>query len=49
MEANLAVLLAPDEADGQAAPQLAARRFIANAAIEPGAQHMQFGFRHRAF
>jgi hypothetical protein len=30
MKTNLAVLLAPDKADGQAAPEFAARRLVAN-------------------
>ena len=48
MEAHLAVLFAPDEADGETATQFAARGFVANAAEQAATQNMQFGFAHRA-
>lgn len=48
MKANLAIGLAPDETDRQATAQLAARRFVADAAIEASAQHVQFGLAHGA-
>ena len=48
MEADLAVLLAPDEADRQAAPQFAARGLVADAAVQARAQDMQLGLAHRA-
>src|SRR6202035_4605168 len=47
-KAHLAILLAPDEAHGKAAPQLAACRLVADAAVEAGAQDMQFGLAHGA-
>ena len=37
VQEHLAVLIAPDEANRQAAPELAACRLIANAAVEAGA------------
>ena len=48
VEADLAVALAPDQADRQTPPQLAAGRLIANATVEPGAQDVQLGLGHRA-
>src|SRR5262249_50504823 len=48
VETNLAVLLAPDKADGQAAPEFPARRLIPNAAIEARAQNVQLCFAHCA-
>ena len=48
VERNLAVLLAPDKADRQAAPEFAACRLIANAAIEARAQYVQLCFAHGA-
>src|SRR5262249_4222996 len=48
VETNLAILLAPDKADRQTAPEFAARRLIANAAIKARAQYMQLCFAHRA-
>ncbi len=48
MEAHLAIGLAPDEADRQAAAQFAARCLVADAAVEAGAQHMQLGLAHGA-
>lgn len=48
VKAHLAVLLTPHEADRQAASEFAARGLVADAAIESGAQHMQFCFAHRA-
>jgi hypothetical protein len=48
METNFAFLLAPDETDRQAATQGPAGCFIANAAIEPRAQDMEFGLAHGA-
>jgi hypothetical protein len=41
MTTNLALLLAPDKADGLAAPEFAARRLVANAAIEACVQYVQ--------
>src|SRR5262249_31434027 len=49
VEADLTVLIAPDEADREATPELAASCLIANAAVEARAQHMQLGLAHRAF
>ena len=49
MEPDLALLLSPDEADGQAAAQGAALGLVANAAVEPLAQDVQFGLGHGAF
>jgi hypothetical protein len=46
MEQDFAIGLAPHEADRQSAPQLAARSLIADAAVKPGAQHMQLGLAH---
>ena len=43
MEEDLAIFFAPDEAPGKAPPQFAARRLVANAAQQAGAQYMQFG------
>ena len=48
MEQNFAILFSPDEADGQSAAQFAASGFVADAAIQPGANDVQFGFAHRA-
>src|SRR5579862_2155192 len=48
VKADIAILLAPDEAHGKAAPQFAARRLVADAAVEAGTQHMQFGLAHSA-
>src|SRR6202007_2132508 len=48
VQTNLALLLAPDKADGQAAPEFAARRFVANAAIAARAQYVQLCFAHGA-
>src|ERR1700756_3880277 len=48
VETNLAVRLAPDKTDGQTAPQFAARRLVANAAIEARAQDVQLCFAHSA-
>ena len=44
VKTNFAVLLTPDKANGQAAPEFAARRLVANAAIEAGAQYVQLCF-----
>src|SRR5262245_1957979 len=41
MEADLAICLAPDEADGKAAAQLTTRRLVADAAVEARAQDVQ--------
>jgi hypothetical protein len=41
MEADLSVGLAPDQADGQAAAQLAAGGLVLDAAFQPGPQDMQ--------
>ena len=49
MEQHLAILVAPDKADRQAAPELAAFCLIANAAVETRAQHVKLGFAHSAF
>src|SRR5919106_480263 len=48
MEPDLAVVVAPHEADRQAAAQLAAGCFVADAAFETGAEDVQLGFTHRA-
>ena len=48
VKTNLALLLAPDKADGQAAPEFAARRLVANAAIEARTQYVQLCFAHGA-
>src|SRR5437588_615697 len=48
VKTNFALLLAPDKADGQAAPEFAARRLVANAAIEARAQYVQLCFAHGA-
>src|SRR5262245_63809343 len=47
MKQNLTVGLTPHEAHGQATPQLATCRLIANAAVETGSEHMQLGLAHR--
>jgi hypothetical protein len=47
MQQNLAVGLAPHEAHGQAAAQLATGGLVANAAVETGSEHMQLGLAHR--
>jgi hypothetical protein len=49
VEADLAVGLAPDQADRQAAAQLAAGGLVLDAAFQPGAQHVELGFGHYAF
>src|SRR5947209_664842 len=48
VKTNLALLLAPDKANGQATPEFAARRLVANAAIEARAQYVQLCFAHGA-
>ena len=48
VKTNFAVLLTPDKANGQAAPEFAARGLIANAAIKTGAQYVQLCFAHCA-
>src|SRR5215510_12329313 len=48
MKQDLAVLFSPNEAHRQSATQFAACRFVADAAVEPGADDMQLGFTHRA-
>src|SRR3974377_756556 len=48
MEAHPPILLAPDEAHGKTAPQLAACRLVPDASVEARAQHMQFRLAHRA-
>jgi len=47
MEAYLAILLAPDEADGRPRPQFAASGFVADASVETFPQIMQLGLAHR--
>ena len=47
MEQNFAILFSPNEADRQSAAQFAASGFVADAAVEPGANDVQFGFAHR--
>ncbi len=49
MKEHLAVRIPPHEARRQAASQLAALRLVANAAVEPGPEHVQFRLAHRAF
>jgi hypothetical protein len=44
MKADLAVGLAPDQADGQPAAQLAAGGLVLDAALQPGTQDMQLRF-----
>jgi hypothetical protein len=44
IEADLAVLLAPDESNRQAAAQLATRGLVANATLQARAQDVQFSF-----
>ncbi len=48
METDLAIGFAPDKADRQSSTQFAARRLVANAAVEAGPQDMQLGFAHSA-
>jgi hypothetical protein len=47
MEAYLAILLAPDEADGKTATQFAASGFVADASVETFPQDMQLGLAHQ--
>ena len=49
IEKHLAVFLAPDHADGQAAAQLAPGGLVADPAVEPGSDDMKLGFGHGAF
>src|SRR5271169_1262764 len=49
VKADLAVLLAPDEAHRQTATQFAARGFVADAAEQASPQDVQLGLTHRAF
>ena len=49
MEPDLALLLTPDEPDGQAAAQGAAFGLVADAPVESLAQDVQFGLGHGAF
>jgi hypothetical protein len=46
MEAYLAILLAPDEADGGTTTQFAARGFVADASVETFPQDMRLGLAH---
>src|SRR5262249_13935402 len=48
LETNLAPLLAPEKANRQPTPEFAARRLVANAAIEARAQNVQLCFAHGA-
>src|SRR5271157_2276504 len=48
MEADLAIGLAPDKADRQSSAQFTARRLVANAAVETGAQDVRLGLAHGA-
>jgi hypothetical protein len=47
MEAYLTILLAPHEAHGKSAAQLATRRLVTDPAEQAGTQHMQLGFGNR--
>src|SRR5712692_7547138 len=49
IEADLAVLLAPDESNRQAAAQLATCGLVANATLQARAQDVQLSFGHGAF
>src|ERR1700722_6724901 len=49
MKQDFTILFSPNETDRQAAPQFAAGGFVANAAIEAGANDVQLGFAHGAF
>src|SRR5262249_31509078 len=48
MEAYLTILLAPHEAHGKSAAQLATRRLVTDPAEQAGTQYMQLGFAHGA-
>ena len=48
VEADLAVLVAPDQPDRQATAQLAARGLVADAAVQASAQDVELGLAHRA-
>ena len=48
MKQNFAILFSPNEAHRQSAAQFPASGFVADAAIEPGANDVEFGFAHRA-
>src|SRR6202023_1102265 len=47
MKQDLAILFSPDEAHRQSTAQLAACGFVADTAVESGANDMQLGFAHR--
>jgi hypothetical protein len=49
VEEHLTVLIAPDEANGQATPELAAFCLIANATVEACTQDVQLGLAHSSF
>ena len=49
MEQDFTIGISPDETHGQTAPQLAARGFVANAAVQPGANDVEFRFAHGSF
>ena len=49
MDQDLAVRLAPDEADRQAPAQFAAGGLVLDAAVKAGTQDVQFGLTHGAF
>jgi hypothetical protein len=49
MKQHFAIGLTPDQSNWQSAPQFTACRLVANAAVETGTQHMQFGLRPGAF
>ncbi len=48
VKSDFAVGLAPNEADRQASPKLSARRLVADAAVEAGAQDVKLRLAHRA-
>ncbi len=48
IKAYLAILFSPHEAHGQTAAQFSACGLVANSALEPRTQDVQFGFRHNA-
>ena len=49
IEEDLALVLAPDQPDRQRLAQLPALGLVADPALQPRAEHVQFGLAHRAF
>jgi hypothetical protein len=49
MHKDFTILFTPDKTDWQPTAQFTTGSLIANASLEPGAYHMQFGLCHGSF